>query len=187
MRNHIEDALRQTDEVTISVIAVSLRNTWRFLEEAVPKMLGNVPQGKRINLNLGMVDAATLEKHQLHAWKKIGEMVKREVKEFIQDLGSESRIGITLFTYQNLPHWHGLLINSSELFMGRTRWTREVGGSWQLSVGQEPYRLYSANKPGGLERIRMFISWFDWYYSCGSRVENSRTNEAFTDESPPRV
>lgn len=177
MKNRIRDALQNSDEINISVIAVALFYSWRFLVTEIPEVLSSLPEFKRVNLNLGMVSPTLLESRKLIKWHEKAKSVSAEIEAFIDKNRKDPQIRVSLFTYDNLPHWHGILLDSSELFLGRTRWNPEGGGKWQLSVGQEPYRHYSAAHPSGLERIRMFMSWFDWYRYTGHFVASSRLEE----------
>jgi len=70
--------------------------------------------------------------------------------------------------YENLPHWHGILINDGILFMGRTDWNfpdPELEKlPYFLYVGQAEYRLFRKDDfTGGGGRIKRFISWFNYY------------------------
>ena len=187
IRNRIQDAVQRSYETNISVLGVALRYSWRFLESEIPDILSPFEETRRVNISLGMVAPKILGNRHLKRWEEEAEKVRGEIEAFLS-AEPDPRITVTLFIYENLPHWHGLLIDSSELFLGRTRWNQASVGTgtskqivWQLSVGQEPYRLYSADKPGGFERIRMFMSWFDWYRFSGEQLLTNRKVEENDD------
>lgn len=176
MKNRIDRAIQIGTDVNINVIAVALRFTWDFFESEMSAWVLKMNDRSRLCFNLAIVDPELLGARGLDGWRTSALGVKSRIESFVQS-NYDPRIEVTLFSYENIPHWHGMLINASELFMGRTRWNQDVGGKWQLSVGQEAYRLYLADQAGGLERIRMFSSWFDWYHATGKQITTNRQLE----------
>jgi hypothetical protein len=84
---------------------------------------------------------------------------RRNHRQMIDD-GS---ITLRVEEYDNIPHWHGIMVDDDTLFLGRTNWRTGVA-PWKLTVGQNVYRqFFLQDRFGGAERIEQFINWFDAY------------------------
>lgn len=175
MHDYISESLRTNDYITIRVMSVAAHYSWDFLEKDIPILLAHAPSHKRINLELEMVEPAHLQAFGLSDWKAKGKIICDRILEFINKanepggLISDGRLDITVYFYRNLPHWHGMLINSNYLFLGRTRWTPQPDMKiFDLSVGEQTYRLFASNDNfGGSDRIALYSCWFDYYKYAG--------------------
>jgi hypothetical protein len=175
MHDYISESLRTNDYITIRVMAVAAHYSWDFLEKNIPILLANAPSHKRLNLELEMVEPVHLEAFGLEDWRDKGKIICNRIIEFIRKTSEpggvihEGKLDISVYHYRNLPQWHGMLINSNYLFLGRTRWTLQPEKQiFDLSVGEQIYRLFASNDNfGGSDRIALFTCWFDYYKYAG--------------------
>lgn len=178
IESYIRESLRMSDSVNIRVMAVSLHYSWDFLEHQLPTILDDTPGHKKISLELEMIDPEHLGQLGLRDWQDKGKHIQERIKTFVDeerkpgrmiDIG---RLEISLYRYNNIPHWHGILINSQYLILGRTRWVFNPDRSTKrLTVGEELYRFFAYNDSyGGGDRIQMFECWFDYYRHSGVPV-----------------
>jgi hypothetical protein len=178
MQQYISESLRTADSIVIKVMAVSLNYSWDFFVTTLPIVFSGTPSHKKISLELEMVDPACLGQLKLRKWKEHAIAVQGQVKQFVQQqkrkggLIAGGRLEVVLYQYRNIPHWHGMLINNSYIFWGRTKWKVEPSQNiWDLRVGEELYRVFAANDDyGGADRITMFNSWFEFYKHRGEVV-----------------
>lgn len=105
---------------------------------------------------------------------------------------------LSLYEYDNLPHWHGVLFNKEILFMGRTEWYRAGDNNlWQLRVGEVEYRRFEYEDfYGGKTRIDRFDHWFRRYLDRArylKRVHSNDKPESIANKAleaeyvPPRI
>ena len=186
MSDYTAESLRTADKVSIKAMAVSLHYTWDFFETWISEVLANTPPYKKLNIELEMVAPSHLENLGLKDWARKGRNVEQAILSFLEEekkeggLITSGRLELSVYQYQNIPHWHGMLINNHYLFLGRTRWTVNPERSiCTLSVGEELYRLFALNDNyGGADRIAMFNSWFDYYKYIGNPMVSELVRES---------
>jgi hypothetical protein len=163
----LDERLSRDQDVTIRILAVSAQFSWKVLiETTIPQLLTNKNYKSKIHIELVIVKPSVL-----HEWGQrklendakstlIGEEnFKRKYKTLFQ----EGKLSLFIHQYDNIPHWHGILIDNDLLFMGRCKW-EVIDGRYHLLVGQIDYRQFRINdRFGGNTRIELINSWFDAY------------------------
>jgi hypothetical protein len=164
-----------TRPVSIRAIGVSLRFSWPFLQESIPKLLQELP-GSRFSIELAMIDSEFLYDQGIEDWASAAEDVKQGILDYVQSRTEADPVNVTLFLYYNLPQWHGVLVDNADLFLGRSEWRfNEVNpSSYQLTVGQNKYRWFRKNdRYGGFERIQLFNNWFEYFKLAGRKKKET--------------
>lgn len=167
-RAFLDECLQNGKPLNIKyeLLAVAMTFSWEFIHKTLPSILDAYPMA-RVELNLLFVDPDYLDGLDLPEypvnWAEISRKRITEIMEFaVQAQKYQGRLTFSARTYQNLPHWHGWLINNTHLFLGRTDWNIS-GSKPALTVGQNKYRYFDKDKPEGLERISLFQDWHTYY------------------------
>lgn len=167
IREIITDRLSHNQDVNLKVIGVSAQFTWKHLvEDTLPDLFKVGHRDPKIKVELLIVKPDVLEK-----WGQIGlkidaETTLKRVPLFEKNYRSDilrDKISISVYEYDNIPHWHGIMIDDDIFFMGRCKWI-EKNKRLHLQVGQMEYRQFSdADKFRGKDRIELFNQWFNAY------------------------
>lgn len=169
-------------KIELKLMAVAMTFSWNFITSRIPKILAQYPQA-HMKLEVLWVDPDHLECLNLASsetnWVETSRQRKNEVNAFkdMCEVNFRGRISFSGKLYQNIPHWHGWLVNNEYLFLGRTNWQFR-GGKPKLLVGQNKYRYFDVTGVEGDERIQMFKHWHKYYSDfgmIGERFINSRS------------
>lgn len=173
IKKTISRSLEKNGEVEIKILAVSAQYSWKSLIETI------IPQFLRINKSISIkIEMLIVKPALLHNWGQrelendanntiIGiENFKRRYKTAFD----ENKISLDLYQYDNIPHWHGILIDKSVLFMGRCKWEK-IGSHYHLLVGQIDYRQFAkSDRFGGDARLELMDNWIDAYKFRVSKI-----------------
>ncbi len=167
------DEFNSKNYVEIKILAVSMTFSWNFVAGKVPKLLKEYANA-HINVEILLVDSDYLESLQLETydinWAAESRQRVTQIKNFINRLPDDwrDRFSISARVYKNVPHWHGFLVNSEHLFLGRTDWDFSTNKP-KLSVGQNKYRYFNHSAVAGSERIDLFSDWHKYYFDFASK------------------
>lgn len=170
------------DVLDIRILAVGMTYSWKYFITDIPQLLSK-NLGSRINLKLLYVDPDLLKKLNLkhkkeETWHEQSQSRKGDIEKFIEDIKKfEGRLTITAKTFKSLPFWHGILINSEHLFIGRTDWDLKDMRPL-LSVGKERYRYYLRSQDND-SRVARFEHWHQYFFEFNSNLiaTNNREHE----------
>lgn len=168
-----DDESNSKNYVDIKILAVSMTFSWNFVTGKVPRILKDYPNA-HINTEIVLVDSDYLESLHLETydinWAAESRQRVVQIKNFINGLPDSwrDRFSISARVYKNIPHWHGLLVNSEHLFLGRTDWDFSTNKP-KLSVGQNKYRYFNRSAVAGSERIDLFSGWHKYYFEYASK------------------
>lgn len=168
-----DDKSNSKNHVDIKILAVSMTFSWNFVAGKVTKLL-NEYANAHINTEIVLVDSDYLESLQLETydinWAAESKQRVMQIKNFINGLPESwrDRFSISARVYKNIPHWHGFLVNSEHLFLGRTDWDFTTNKP-KLSVGQNKYRYFNRSTVAGSERIDLFSDWHKYYFEFASK------------------
>ena len=85
-----------------------------------------------------------------------------EQEEYKKEIDN-GRLELNLHLVDNMPHWHGLLINDEILYLGRSKWDMSKNHK-EMHVGRKEYRKFTlTDRFQGYQRIEIFQHWFDAY------------------------
>ena len=156
---------QSNDRVSIRVLGVSLRYSWPFLENVIESIVAEYET--RVKVEVALVDPMHLDGFGLSTWSDKARGTLAAIEQYVATSAAVAAeaASVTVVQYQNLPHWHGVLINDSVLFMGRSNWEFESHDHPpRLFVGDTSYRVYYVDDVvGGADRIMMFNNWFNFY------------------------
>jgi len=163
----LTDKLINNKDVQIKILAVSAQFSWKVLiESAIPKLLEIGNKDPKIDIEIVIVKPSVLrhwgqKKLEDDAQNTLnGEISFR--KKF-KTAFANGKLKLTIRQYDNIPHWHGILIDNDILFMGRCKWDK-IDNHYHLLVGQIDYRLFKkGDRYGGDARIELVENWFDLY------------------------
>lgn len=183
----IIDRLDAREDVRLRVMAISAQFTWKHLMvDGMELFLPRLAEGRSIRVELLVVSPRTLERWGQETLGLYRDAMAKGIDAFRRKYGSEIADGRLVFTvaeYDNIPHWHGILVDGDILFLGRTEW-KEAEPNRELSVGQNAYRQFGAqDRFRGAERIGQFVNWFEAYslradYLAGIARSGGRTRPA---------
>lgn len=162
----------QKKPITIDILGISLKQSSIWIENEL------LPYIKNSNLNVEIrivfVNHQHLKRFDLEVFDvdRVKDSKNREAwaTNVIWPLVKpyQDRIRLHIETIDNLPHWHGVLIERRYLFLGRVSWfegtERWQFGPKQITCGKNGYRQYFFDDSrGGAERIVLFRRWFSHY------------------------
>lgn len=155
---------KERKEISIKIMALAGYYSVEFLVRHIPDIL---QVAKKVKIEVAVTCEKVLISHHQEEWRHKLLQTKLRMQNIRDDFADEierGRLSVSLFEYDNLPHWHGILIDDSIFFMGRTEWNFARRNYPTLQLGQIEYRLFRVADPhGGSERIDRFIKWFDYY------------------------
>jgi hypothetical protein len=137
----------ENPRLEIVVIAVAMVCSWKFLKERIPDFLERNPE-LTIDLKLLWIDPKTLKSINMSDlsdtnWHNESRARIEETSKFL-DIHPEyhGKLRLQARTYQNLPHWHGILINETHLYLGRVNWLFPRDDKPRLTCGRNKYRYF---------------------------------------------
>jgi hypothetical protein len=156
----------------LKLLAVGMTFSWEFITQRIPQLLRKYPSAE-VNLEILVVNPKFLKKLPISKdnipWKKRCQLHLREIQRLQADpIRHQNRLRIQIKKYNNLPCWHGILMNNRHLFLGRVNWKFERDLP-ELTVGQNPYRHYGSGNPKANDRIQLFLNWFRYYNDYASK------------------
>lgn len=169
-----QEAAGAPPQIHLRLLAVSMTYSWNgFIAAKLPRLLKENPLLKI------RVDALIAD-HEFLMTKKIGqraidwavesELNAKKASSFVKNEcpNFNGRLTLNLHAYNNIPHWHGWLINGEHLYLGRTDW-EEFGGKPILYVGTNEYRYFDKRDYTGERRIQLFKHWHSFYFNYDSK------------------
>jgi hypothetical protein len=166
----IETALVEAPGVELHFLTVSGSYSWPFFEDAIRRLDTKFGTSKKIIVTFCMVAPSHFDQWSLLNWKRKAEVTIGSIEAFKRRYASrieQRNIIIETYLFDNLPHWHGVLVDNNTLFMGRTEWELPPEGADtppELLIGQIEYRKFTrADRFGGAERIARFKNWIERY------------------------
>lgn len=167
----IKNKLKKNENVRIRILAVSAQFSWKMIEDSLPDLLKLGTKNPKIEIEIGIVDKSVLENWNLSRLEDCSDYCEKgviRIRNKYKTQINNHKLTINVFTYNNLPHWHGIMIDKELFYMGRCYWTQ---GNEDLLVGQRDYRLFKP-KDGfqGDDRMDLFENWFDAYKRVGKTI-----------------
>lgn len=167
----LKEKVMQNRDVNIFILSVSGQFTWKLLiEDMIPELL-NIASEKnkpKLNIEFVLVQPDVLGKWGQNRLKKSAEDTLDLLPIFKTEHKSkfdEGRISLEIHQYDNIPHWHAILIDDEDLFFGKCNWQVKNDG-YSLQVGQLQYKQFSKNdRFEGNIQIDWVKNWFDVYKS----------------------
>lgn len=175
----VKSAIGTGGTVLIDVIGVSAKYSWPYLERVVQKVMTLSPQDLDLQIRICLTSPNKLDDWHLKRWASDCRHSLMTFENYMEDhCESLAKCGISMamFEYDNLPHWHGVMVNGRELFMGRTEWFPDGDAeAWDLKVGEVEYRHFSIEDHyGGLPRIQRFRLWHTRYVDRAKHLGTTR-------------
>jgi len=186
MEDSLLDVMRSLvdrgEKIEVKIIGVSSKFSSPFFQRVITHLLSNPPA--KLNLDIGIVvtKPGTLREWELPEWEHSSRHSIETIENFISKNKNQMKktgILLSLYEYDNLPHWHGVLFNKEILFMGRTEWYRAGDDNlWQLRVGEVEYRRFEyEDSYGGKTRIDRFDLWFTRYLDRARYLKRVHSND----------
>ncbi len=171
--NYLETCKKNNEHaptVDLKLIAVAMTFSWEhFISTDLIEIINDYPAAS-FNISIAFVHHHYLRVRNVGSttginWPDICEKRLKDVQEFERDCKESfgNRVTFDYKTFHNLPHWHGWLVNNSQLYLGRTDWTFE-NHTHKLRVGQNLYRSFDDTNEQGEQRIELFKSWHRYYF-----------------------
>ncbi|TDU66495.1 hypothetical protein EI77_03590 [Prosthecobacter fusiformis] len=185
----IEDALVERPSIKIQFLTVSGSYSWPFLEDAIRRLDKRFGPTKALDITFCLIQPDSFDTWKLFNWKDKSQVTIAHIEEFkhraIYLPRIESgKLSISTILFDNIPHWHGVLINETILFMGRTEWefpADEQDGAPNLLVGQIEYRkFHKSDRFGGDQRIDRFKNWVKRYEMRSKELEQLKAEQTET-------
>lgn len=173
------ERLKANDLVKIRILAVSAQFSWKSLIDTTIPQLFNIGKKQKIEIEIVIVKPSVLHnwgQKQLENDAQSTLLGEDTFKKVYKSAFSEGKISLNIYQYDNIPHWHGILIDDDILFMGRCKW-KVIDGKYHLAVGQIDYRQFRLNdRFGGATRIELVDNWFETYKFRAQKIKylNSR-------------
>jgi hypothetical protein len=182
LKSQIIERLKAGKSVQLRLLAISAQFSWKHLIlDAMDTYLGDVGKTQTIDIQIVVVSSRTLEKWGQDTLRIHKDAMDRGVTVFrkkYRDQISNGAISLRVEEYDNIPHWHGIMIDDDMLFLGRTRW-KSGDPPWELTVGQNVYRQFvMLDRFNGTERIDQFKNWFDAYLDRARHLTTPKEDQA---------
>ena len=155
----IQEAVPQINEIIahnkgpidVQIIAATGATT---LNTVFPQI---IPGSTEFNISLYLVNprsesAKWFPPHWEQEYQTTSERIQNEIKG--------NKVRINLFTYENLPNIHGVMINKEHLFIGFFGW-RNYRGTIQLSGAERPHLYFKRLDPSSEFFFDLFEDWVD--------------------------
>lgn len=157
--------------VHIRVLGVSAQFSWKHLvEEKLVKFLEMGNHKQNIKFEFVIVDPIALNKLKQTKLMADTQRTIKGIDIMREKYKNNQRLSIEVYKYDNIPHWHGVLVDADTFFMGRCRWSID-GENYELEVGTNEYRLFKINdRFRGTDRVNLFINWFEAYRLQGEKI-----------------
>lgn len=167
MEKVITSYLSASANVQIRMLTVSAQFSWKnLIEDRIDKFLELGGRDTTINIELIVTQPNVLDHWEQEKLKMDAYRTLTGIELFNQkyaDVMKNGKLSLDVFLYDNIPHWHGILINNNTLFMGRARWIIK-GNKYDLTVGTNEYRMFQkGDRFRGTERVLLFENWFEAY------------------------
>ncbi len=166
----IEDALKESPRVDLLFLTIAGSLSWSFLETTVRRLDIKFGKTKTIVIDYGLVRPEYLAQWSLPNWERKAQVTLGNISVFERRYAARiesQQIILRKYAFDNLPHWHGVLINGTVLYLGRTEWeffADDPSVPPDLLVGQIEYRKFHKNdRFGGERRIARFMNWAERY------------------------
>jgi hypothetical protein len=169
IRMEISKVIERGIPVRIDVITVGGSQSWPLVNNAMRKALAAPTPTAKFLVRFGSVEAGHLRSWDQEQFACRSEQTAHDISLFRNRNDHHFKSGtvaLSHYLYDNIPHWHGMLINGSILYLGRTEWEFQPDGSavGEMLVGQIEYRKYTkGDNYGGDERIARFENWVERY------------------------
>jgi hypothetical protein len=130
-----------------------------------------------------MVCPSTLREWGADDWAQKSESTASVINLFRKDMKECcTNLTIKVTFYDQIPFLHGILINNSLLFRGKTEWVHSHVPNGYLEVGNHPYERFSVDKPDQRSKVKTFKSWI---HQVGIRHRQLMSKQAGGPPSPP--
>lgn len=155
--------------VKIQVLAVSARFSWPFIYDKYNDIVKEIGKKCKFEIEFALVRPEILTEHNQEEWLNLSNAVRQSIETFRRRYATEFADGniiLSVYYYDNLPHWHGILIDGYYFYMGRTQWNFSIDPnlSPELRVGQIEYRSYTKDDSSdGAGLISRFEEWLKYY------------------------
>jgi hypothetical protein len=174
----LSDRLSRNRDVKIKILSVSAQFSWKALvDTAIPVLLKSNNYRNKISIEIGIVKPSVLRDWGQQQLENDASNTLKGEKIFKSRHRSDfenKSISLEIYQYDNIPHWHGVLIDDDLLFMGRCKWEL-IDERYHLLAGQIDYRQFRVDdRFGGTTRIELVNNWFDTYKFRAGKI--SQTN-----------
>ncbi len=181
IRTILSDRLTKNQDIHIRVLAVSAQFSWKSLvDTTIPALFDIGNKKQKINIEFVIVKPSVLRdwgQRQLESDANSTLLGVENFKGLYKKEFTAERLSLNVYQYDNIPHWHGILIDNDVLFMGRCKW-KIIEGKYKLMVGQIDYRQFRTNdRFGGKTRIELVDNWFETYKFRAQRIKYNNTKE----------
>ena len=160
----INEIFAAGEPVRLDIIGVSARYSWRMVEDNMGKILSKNPNAK-LHVDVAVSTRDLLMSWELGPWADDLDRTLTGIdrfKEHQKEAVDGKRLVIRQFSVDNIPSWHGVLINNRTLYIGSTAWEFHDDTHDEFKVGQCAYRRFVPNDVyGGSPRIRVFENWLE--------------------------
>jgi hypothetical protein len=168
IKKALMERLNRNKDVRIRILAVSAQFSWKTLiETTIPTLLKVGTKNPKIDIEVVIVKPSILHdwgQKQLENDAKNTLIGEENFKRKYKTSFETGKLSLKVYQYDNIPHWHGILIDNDVLFMGRCKWEVIDDKYYHLLVGQIDYRQFRLNdRFGGNARIELIDNWFDAY------------------------
>lgn len=182
VKDTLKDVIAKGGKIEVQVISISAQFCSTFFQRVITELFSEQPNN--LDLNIGIVvtqpehlnkwELYERENHSRHSIKTLDTFLVKHEKQM-----RETGITLSLYKYDNIPHWHGVMINKNILFLGRTEWYKDGDDEvWELKVGEVEYRRFeNEDTYGGRSRINRFDLWFHRYLDRARKNEKIHSND----------
>ena len=178
----VKSLVKRGGKIEVKIIGVSSKFSSPFFRGVITQLLTNPPANLDLDIGIVVTKPGTLREWELPDWERSSRHSIETIEDFLsrhKKQMAKAGIVLSLYEYDNLPHWHGVLFNKEILFMGRTEWYRaDDENTWELRVGEVEYRKFEyEDSYGGRVRIDRFDHWFRRYLDRARYLKRVHTND----------
>jgi hypothetical protein len=167
----LEERLRAGEGVRIRILGLAAKLSWQeFLEVELVRLFGLAVGDAAIDVEMLIVDPA-----HLIEWGQ--DVVTKDTHRTIEGVAlfrgthapmlASGRLKLRVTQSRNIPQFHGVMIDSDHLFLGRGKWEEDR----ILRTSNNIYRHYTPHDHNdGNERIDLFDNWFKVYQEKGKEI-----------------
>ena len=172
--SYLEEHMQESVKIDIQMMVVGMAYSWQGFLSKLPTWLDSHPTCT-MDIHVLLVDSEFLQKLPIaivpYNWAEESSRRITDIQNMVKSLkpNCRNRLRCVVKTYKMLPQYHGIVLNSQHLYLGRTDWNFEIptGVYPELTVGQNRYRDFDRNRDEGSdkgkERVGLFLNWFKFF------------------------
>lgn len=158
LKKNILSLLQSGEEININIIAVSMKFSWNFFDSLISNHFNTYRN--QINFKILLVNPDFLNNKP--EWKEFKEITESNINT-LKTFKKPDNVSVKAWLYNNIPQFHGIIINNTLLFRGEVSFDFNSSHEPQIHLGDRGYSMLANVE----DQSKTFRNWFDYYQFIG--------------------